>query len=308
MEKRKTIALGKTTLVVSLPSKWTKKYGVTAGTYVSLTEDRRGLLYLAPETVELGERKTRLGIPSSFDETSITKVLQSSYCAGYDEIVLECANSSEIIKQVESALSDLVSMEITSQTKDTITLRDISGKSKEEINLLVRRSFFIIVELSKDSLAAFKEKNNRMLLDISKRDLAVDRLCFFSLRQMNKSIYELEKVPASFAFVMLAERLADLYSKVCTQASKFPEKRLEPEIIDLWDHINCIVEHIFKNYNKIDQKTFMPLFNKKKEIEKITDRIIAKSKEPETIKLVLLFQRIVELCCELMFAELIKES
>jgi len=308
MEKRRTIGLGKSTLVISLPSKWVKKTGVKAGNYVNLTEDKRGLLYLSTEDLEAKESEVKIEIPPFFESEGIRKVLQSSYISGYDKILVVTKESTKISKDVEEAVKDLIGFEIVNQTHDSFTIKDIGGKSSEDIGNLVRRSFYIVMELSKDSLDAFKSKNNNTLKDLAKRNYAVEKLCFFSMRQLNKSIYDVAKIPASFAFITLTQRLADLYSDVCNQATNFDEEKLRAEVVSLWDHTNCVICHIFEDYHKIKFESFLPLFKKRKEIGKITDKLISKSKDVNSIKLILLFQQIIEICHELMFSELIKEA
>lgn len=308
MEKRKTIELGRSTLVVSLPSTWVKKVGLKSGEYLNLEEGKDASLYLSPSEIKQGLKEKEITVSEEFTKEGIAKLIESAYCAGYDSIKIVCKDSSKIGKIIQETVSDLMGVEIINQGENFFVIKDIGGGNSENLDNLVRRAFFLVMSISTDSLEAFKSGKKDIFEDLAMRDVSVDRICFFCLRHLNKAVFKQEKIPAAFSFIMLTERLSDLYARICNLAPQFKEQKLKEEIVDLWDHTNCIVRHIFENYSRQDFKKFLPLFNKKAEIKKITEKLIDKANENNTVKLIFLFSMIVEMCCELMFAELIKEA
>ena len=81
--KRKIIKQGHNTLTITLPSEWTKRFNVKAGSEVDLVEKDNGIFFT---TEKADENKTAEIDISPMDNPTIWKYMMSIYREGYDEI------------------------------------------------------------------------------------------------------------------------------------------------------------------------------------------------------------------------------
>src|SRR3989338_4090083 len=82
--KRKIIRLGKTTLVASLPTKWTREFNLNRGDYLDV-EERNGELILSAKKISK-ETEKNLDFTKVSNTMLALLILQATYNAGFDTI------------------------------------------------------------------------------------------------------------------------------------------------------------------------------------------------------------------------------
>src|SRR3989338_7296591 len=82
--KRKIIRLGKTTLVASLPTKWTREFNLNRGDYLDV-EERNGELILSAKKV-VKETEKNLDFTKTNNTLLVMINLQEAYYAGFNTI------------------------------------------------------------------------------------------------------------------------------------------------------------------------------------------------------------------------------
>ena len=87
--ERKVMKQGPSTLVVSLPSKWTKKYNVKKGSSIFLKE--HGSTISISKHAEKGETKITVDASGTLPMTH--RITGALYKAGYDEINMKYSTS-----------------------------------------------------------------------------------------------------------------------------------------------------------------------------------------------------------------------
>ncbi len=147
---RKAIRWGRSeTLVVSLPRKWTIKYGVKEGMNLSLRECPEGLL-VAPlhllEKPALREASVRL---VEQDEKTLSILLENYYVDGYDRLILESARSfSEPVSNLLiKIVNQLPGFEIIETTDKRVVVKAVTRLVGDDVLEFVRISSRTTLEL-----------------------------------------------------------------------------------------------------------------------------------------------------------------
>src|SRR3990167_8185350 len=84
--KRKVVKQGAATLMVSLPSKWAKKYNLKKGDEINIEELDNNLV-LSKESVS-GKRRTSINL-TNHTESAIRTAITNTYRAGYDLVTVQ---------------------------------------------------------------------------------------------------------------------------------------------------------------------------------------------------------------------------
>ena len=114
--KRKVIKQGKSTLMISLPSKWVKDNNINRGDEIDLQIDGKNL---AIKIDSKQKKRTKVHVKKS-DKDHLQPILSLLYYSGYEEIEL---TFDKIPKDIERNVSDHTGLEIIQKTKNSVTLK-----------------------------------------------------------------------------------------------------------------------------------------------------------------------------------------
>ena len=81
--KRKVIQHGPSSLIISLPNSWVKKYGVSKGDEIEVDEQENNLLISVEKNITLSQAEINI---SGLDRTIILYLIRGFYRLGYDQI------------------------------------------------------------------------------------------------------------------------------------------------------------------------------------------------------------------------------
>ena len=91
--KRRVIQIANSTQLISLPRKWTQKYGVKKGDEMEVEEQGNKILISTEKGAELGHIEIDV---TGLDRTTILYYIQTLYRTGYDEIKVNFNNPTTI--------------------------------------------------------------------------------------------------------------------------------------------------------------------------------------------------------------------
>ena len=141
--QRKLIELGNQCMVVSLPIQWVRKYGLTKGATLNLTEQDQTLIVTPQESIHKST-EIILSIPE-VRESHLRTVIVNAYRAGYDKIRVtyhgKQAHLTECVK------NSLLGFEVFSIKKHEYILESISTPTKDQFDQLLSKSIFTIGQL-----------------------------------------------------------------------------------------------------------------------------------------------------------------
>ncbi len=223
--QRKVNQIGPSTLMVSLPSKWAKKYNVKKGDSLEIEEREKNLLLHQPES------KVREGTKISLDlhelnASLIWYQLTAAYRSGADEIHLnfseEMVRDDRLEKNVEihellQTITDrCIGMGVIRNTPSAYVIKEISSIKQEEFAIIFRRIFFSLLVMFDDIIEGIEKKNKKIINHVAQyADIQVNKFCDYCIRILTKTndmtamltsvIFRLEEVGDSLKH--LAEHL-----------------------------------------------------------------------------------------------------
>ncbi|MBW2984830.1 AbrB/MazE/SpoVT family DNA-binding domain-containing protein [Candidatus Woesearchaeota archaeon] len=171
--KRKVSRIGPATLMVSLPSKWVKKYGLKKGDEINL-EDKENKLIISTAKAEPEISKITVDV-SGMDDYILQLFLTAVHKKGFDEVSLRYDDPRKI-DSVRVRISTLLGYEVVEQRPKYCRIRNVSGDLEKEYDSLLRRSFLVNKNLFEnvkgalesndfsgaDSMIALEKTNNRL--------------------------------------------------------------------------------------------------------------------------------------------------
>jgi len=205
--KRRIVQQGPTTLMVSLPIKWVRKYGLSKGDEIELEEYANTLRIVTEKKVQ--GIKTEITIDSD-DKLYIWRVLQPLYTLGCDEIKIYFTTTKTLDIIQELAISFLIGFEMIHQEKNYCVLKSISTEREEQFSNILKRVFQNILQMSEIIQQYMQRKTN--LSAIINLELMNNRHTMFLKRLLIKEGYEdLKKIPLVYSLVVLLEKIANEY-------------------------------------------------------------------------------------------------
>lgn len=194
--KRSVIQIANSTQLISLPRKWSQKYGVKKGDEIEVEEQGNKILLSTEQSSEL----KRIDIDvSGLDRTTIIYYLQILYRLGFDELKISfntpvttyfrTHENVNIITVINQEVSRLIGYEIIQHKENFCIVKDISTNSIKEFDNVLRRIFLLLSDASNDLIKGVKEKNWPIIETIEEKHDSITKFISYCSRLLNKYGY-----------------------------------------------------------------------------------------------------------------------
>jgi phosphate uptake regulator len=260
--KRKVVKHGPSTLIVSLPVKWTKNNGINPGDELEVDEVGKKLIVSTESTAET--RTIEIDI-TKMDRTSIVLQIRDLYRKGYSEIKVNfdehqayhyrTDKSINTISIIHSEVNRLIGMEIISQKHNHCEIKELTESSGKEFNNILRKVFLQLNDTFDDVILALEEKNFSELSTIEEQHDTLTNFISYCMRLINQGkIDNTEDGPHLYQLLISVELIVDILKYFCRSVirKKYIFKQANIEIIKN-------IAELVKTYSKLQ-------FNFKKEI------------------------------------------
>jgi len=245
METRKIMALGKSSLVVSLPKEWIESNGLDKGDLLNLAVQRDLSLLIQPSLRVKDEgRRIVVELDESASSDSIFRIVIGCYLNGYNDIVLKSSNifsvnQNQAIRNVVKSLY----LRILSSNASSVTLQTLMNESMANIFDGIERMHLITMSMCYDIVKAMRSWDLELARSVVALEEDVDQFMFYLMRLIRSAAID----PALAnhlqidmldcldyqALVDLIERVADNVHKVAFSLVQLEEhKELIPD--GLW--------------------------------------------------------------------------
>ncbi|UCH57253.1 MAG: AbrB/MazE/SpoVT family DNA-binding domain-containing protein [Candidatus Bathyarchaeota archaeon] len=184
MEQRKIMALGKSSLVISIPKPWLRMNDLERGDRVSLQIQPDGTLTVYP-TSEIREKRKEihLCIQAEESEESIIRRIIGSYLDGYTAMKLTSTKifSPEQQRAIRGIVGTLYMMIMKSEAS-SVVLQTLIDESKASVSSSVERMHIITYSMCRDILNSMRNLDQSLARSVVSLEDDVDQLMFFLLR------------------------------------------------------------------------------------------------------------------------------
>ena len=240
--KRKVSKIGPATLMVSLPSKWVKKYGVKKGDEVEINETK-GNIVISSGKSNQEIKKASLVIEKK--DYFFKRMLIWHYKQGYDELELHFKDELPI-STIKEKLDELLGFEIVEVKQNYCKLRCISTVKEDEFEPMLKRIFILTSSMLKDTMLAIEKNDFEKFHELSVLEKTHDKLTNFCQRIIN-TVYENREMIAYQNFIIdMLEQIADQLDDMCKRIHAGKIKTNEDikyyfnVLIELFDELNIL--------------------------------------------------------------------
>ena len=178
--------------MISIPSKWAKKYKLDKGDEIDL-EEREKELILTPEP----KRKTTKKITIDMNDENnhdLRPILTHAYRKGFDKIVLK-GKTEEIAKEArEISVNMMLGFEVTERNTEHIILENISEPEQGKYDIMMKKVFMVIRELHEITVRDLEDGKFPDMVEMRETTYQLDKFLYFCRRILTKNKSERDVV------------------------------------------------------------------------------------------------------------------
>ncbi len=277
--KRKVIQIAESTQLVSLPRRWAKKYNVMKGDELEVIEKDNTLEICTHQKDELMEITINI---SGIDRTSVIYALRSAYRRGYDIIRVTFENKTTVHYRtgekvlvsslLHQELQRWVGMQIIEQKENYFVYKSISKVSFEEFELMLRRTFLLIIDACDELVKAIKVKDDILLATIQEKYNNIVIFITYCMRLINKVGFP-EKYKNSLLHVILSNlnKVADILKYATRDIMLI--KKVHPKTIIILIEIFETVREYYDIHYKFSFNKFSIIYERRDSILHSIDKV-----------------------------------
>lgn len=184
MHIRHLVKAGPSSHTVSLPNEWVKKHQLKKGDPVYVHEQEHTIVLTLSPFAEKQQEKKNITIPiDSKHIDTIRRQVTSAYVNNYDTIILAGKSLPAKTQELREILHDFVALEITEQTSERITAKDLLNPSEISAEKTIKR-----IDMTVRSMLIDLMEGKELTESIVERDRDVNRLYFLLYRLVNQSL------------------------------------------------------------------------------------------------------------------------
>ena len=280
--KRKVIQLAHNTLVVSLPSKWVKRYGVRKGAELEVEE--RGQQITFGTNMNSDFESIKIDASGLSSEALKRWVLSSLHKTGYDQIEITYTDPS-IPKIVQETIKNLlIGFAIVEQSSGRCVIRVVAEEQEKEFYSMLRRAFIVTKTLGEEihlSLTQGKRESLKELLVLEKTN---NQLTNFCERILNKKGYKQDK-KRCFAYVVAwnLEKICDDYAYVCRVLIENPNAKISRPVLDMLKEANDYFKDYYELFYNFEVERLGELQRRKNQFKEKTFSLVKSRNQTEIV-------------------------
>lgn len=263
--KRKLVKQGVRALTLTLPSIWVKAHNLNAGDEIEIIESDDSLMISAERKQTIKDISVDVSglLPRLAD-----RFIARSYQKGYDKITIKY-DEPELLLAIRNKIPELMGFEILNIHKNKIDIQVISAQLELEFDTLLRRAFFILMDMAKTCHEAWKKGDKKSLENIFYQDFDVNKFTYFCLRYLNKS----SKVMSFGRSILyyLIESLEDLGDELKALGKLLVKIKPDKHTLQILEKMNEMFRISYEFFYSPEKTKAVKAFKLSKEISSLID-------------------------------------
>jgi antitoxin component of MazEF toxin-antitoxin module len=214
--RRKLIQHGLSSLTLSLPRKWVKEHNLSKGDEVEVESSPKKLVISA----KAGYARRRIELDVTGAGIMTKRITGAAFKAGYDEIYVSFSSHEELRIVTDLVRAQFSGFGILSQTKNTLTIKNMSATNFDEFDNVLRRFFLMLNDLSQGVGEAASADDFEWLKNLALQKYDSDKFTDYCRRAINMG-HEPEKNRAAplYTIIEQLEKAVDRYAELCNHLS-----------------------------------------------------------------------------------------
>lgn len=275
--KRKIAQIGPSTLMISLPSKWAKKFNLKKGHEIDILENNEKLIVSTQNEI----LKKELEINVSSLDIMLYRLIGAIYKAGYDQVKIIFNNPKQLEIIYDVLRKTCLGFEIIEQSKNFILIKEISKIEHSEFENVLRRNFLFLLSVANDSLDAVKKQDYEELKNVTLRDHNINKYSDFCRRILNKKAIS-EKNSPLYHIIEQIEKIGDIYRDLCLYVSE-NKLKLNKETLDIYENVNSFFNAFYETFYKFNLPNLEEFGQKRNEIRELLKTSLTKFQDKQVL-------------------------
>jgi phosphate uptake regulator len=272
--KRRVVEQGGLTLMISLPRKWAKKYGLKKGDEIELAERGKELLLSTAKGVE---EETSTTVEVKDPEKFMGRVVVTPYKFGYDKIEVRYSDAS-VVPKIYKYLQTVMGFEVVEQGTNYMKIEVVAKELEAEFDKMLRRMMTMTYEMAKALPEAARKRDKNTLNEIASMEEMNNKLTNFCIRILNKHGYtDVKKTSFLYCTVWVLEQVADEIKKMCAELAS--DEKVNDEVIK---EIDAFSRHVQKFTEVFYKYTYDDLWDIRREYFELMKRLGSISAKTKT--------------------------
>ena len=283
--KRKIVQHGNTSLTVSLPIKWAKKFNLNKGDEIDVEEQNNSLIISTEKSFKIDVQEVNT---KNLDKKTLNWLLSALYKRGHDEIKIFFEDPSHM-QIIQNRVNQLMGYAIIEQTHNSCVIKNISEALKDEFDSTLKRAFLLTISMGDGVFDVMSDGKDMMRLQgLISMEETNNQLTGFCHRIINKQGYkEFQRTSFVYVVIWLLESIADEYRDIC----KFYIKdencnlKLSKDSIEVFRITNDMVSKFYDTFYDFSYEKILEIARMKKDVRERTDKMLMKNITSEVILL-----------------------
>ncbi len=275
--KRTVIRLGTNTLVVTLPAAWVKRQKVRKGQEVQIEPQGSALVVRSkPEATEL-RADFDTTVIGSFDKN----YLSYYYQAGFDQIHVYF-NDAIVFRDLRERVGHLLGYELVDQTTSSCIIKNILEQMESEFDIIMRKNFLLILEMSRELAMAMKQKNYSKIEEVRLLERMNNRFTDFCKRVITKNKSAEDHPHFLYVIIWNLERLADEYKYICDYLKR-EEPAIDEALLEFFRKTDEQLRLFYELFYKFDPKKAEIFLSRRQKLEEKGFELMRAKKDKELV-------------------------
>lgn len=273
---------GGSTYILSLPSKWIQRTGLTKGSELEITESGEGLrIETASEGPQIIEKT--LTFPAGLQEEFLERILTSIYISYFDVLNIQTEDimESALREAIKRFARRVMGVEIFEETSNSVILQNVLNSGTFTTSSALRRMALNVDNMIADTISSIKTMDYRMMENIMQRDDEVDRYQWYIFRETRSLQTSGENSVYGLLFSRILERIADHTVNICKifldSGSRSPEPY--PELASFLETCYAMYQEATAAFYSGNLQSMNPIIEKKSEVYDLKGKLLASVKD-----------------------------
>jgi len=276
--KRSIVQHGASSLTVTLPASWVKKYGLKKGDEVEVNEKGTSVLVSTGQETDTEKKTVDTTESGIFTKNNLTHL----YLLGYDEIEINF-HDEKTLKEIKDRVPECIGFEIIDQKPNKVYIKSIATALEAEFDVMLRKSFLVTIEMAKGILEALRKDDIEKLKEMRHLESINNRFTICCARILNKRGYKnAKRTNQMYEVVKNLERATDEYKYICDVLVE-DSLKLNKEILDFFDAVNDYYYDFYQLFYKFQPELKKKIFFDRKKLLKKGEELLQKSKGKESL-------------------------
>ncbi|MCK4589867.1 MAG: phosphate uptake regulator PhoU [Nanoarchaeota archaeon] len=273
--KRKVSLHGPSTLTVSLPANWVKKYGIKKGDELEVEENSVGLLVSTGKNMAFSKKE----IDISHLSPLIRRCIKKLYQEGYDELDV-VYGEAKYIEEVQEFIPQLIGYEIVEHGDSRCVIKDVTNIGDGQFDKLLRRMFLLLKGIFSDTCTGLEKNDGVMLRNAKLRDREVNRLANYCIRDLFKHGQTDNRKMTNFLKVYQCEQVGDEYKNMILTIAE-EKVKVSRDFLKYHQEVEKFFDLIYHFTFDATVKRAIEVERQHKRLKKTLEKKLLKSKSKE---------------------------